>query len=165
MTITTNEGITITLTEKQLADIKAQTIEVAPKFYEPTSVGKNWCLNGAGDICYSINWTKEYEKSQIKVGNYYKTKEEAEHQVEVLKAKQRLKKAIFKLNGYNRGFIALENNYCITAIQKGPNQFTLFTDYSCNYKHYPSWMYMKDLSSCDELEKAHKDDLLLVLGE
>ena len=65
----------------------------------------HWYIDLDGEICSCV---EELENDTIKdmkqIGNYFKTKEEAEKAVEKLKAWKRLKDKGFKFEGYDSDF-------------------------------------------------------------
>lgn len=58
-----------------------------------------WCITGRGNLHYLQDMTDENDKDHREIGNYFKTKEEAEKAVEKLKAWKRLKDKGFRFNG------------------------------------------------------------------
>lgn len=58
-----------------------------------------WILNTAGDIQWCENFNDQVDKFRRKIGNYFKTKEEAEEYLEDLKVKAEIKKIAKELNG------------------------------------------------------------------
>ena len=58
-----------------------------------------WYLSGVGEIVYMEDDGSKFDKDHKFIGNYFKTKEEAEKAVEKLKAWKRLKDKGFRFNG------------------------------------------------------------------
>ena len=73
----------------------------------PEEPKKYWCIDWTGGINKIIPLDSshdKYEQSKKEIGNYFKTKEEAEKAVEKLKAYKRLKDKGFKFEGIKEDY-------------------------------------------------------------
>jgi len=147
--------------EKELALLKAECeAEESNKFWEPTNGEKAWYID---DVLLENPKAIEdfrWSQAEIVLGKAYKTKELAGEALELQLATQRLKKAVWNLNGGEYGWENSRQDWCASL----SSNFLVEAEHWYTYKHYPSWFYLKSEELCKQLIKSHKDDLLTYLG-
>lgn len=95
---------------------------------------KYWYIIGAGYVHFEKEIAAEWDVIKYKLGNYFKTKQEAEAYRDNLITKQELKDLAFELNGYKDvdWRCACEENYCI-IFDYSINDLCLYhTSVNCN---------------------------------
>jgi len=134
-----------------------------PEWWEPKNGDKVYYIDVKGNILTMQIWNCENDKSIIKQGNIFKTKEEAENELKLRAAKYRVKKRIWELNGgkfieFNPG----ADNYSFDLEYRNKG---IFSDTWKIIKLYPSWQYLKTKQLTDQLIRELHDDLLLIRSE
>lgn len=82
---------------------RAKTLkEIADKWEEIEEPKEYWFIAGRGDVEHSLDRGDIYDIKHKKMGNYFKTKEEAEKVVKKLRAWRRLKACGFKFTYWDR---------------------------------------------------------------
>ena len=99
---------------------------------EPTrwkpELGKKYYLSDSNGSVYDSVWSNDYiDRSRVKIGNYFETREEAEKAVEKLKAWKRLKDSGLKFKDWNKS--NYDKTFCINAeIEHDVVAFDFFKD-------------------------------------
>lgn len=155
------KDIEIELTQQQLDFVNEQ---FNPKFWEPRERETAFYIEVYNDIIEkSIDWGMPSDQGLFKYGLVFKTSDEAQKAADIMKAKHRLKKAIFELNdGWVPDFTDTTTAKCYIYLCL-LNKISITSRYAL--QHIPSWFYLKSEMLCKELIKTHKEDLLLVLRE
>lgn len=161
MKITVN-NVEVELTPEQVEQIVETHTKEEAKFWKPKNGEKAYYVDSGGSVRNSYRWNSDSDTIIINQGNVFKTSVEAELESERGKAKYRLKKEIFRLNGGERGFVLDKENYCVIL---SINTNTLSYNSWKTYKIQPSWMYLDSYELAEQLIESHRDDLMLVLSE
>jgi len=101
------------------------------------------------------------DKDRVEQGNVFKTKEEAEKEVELRKAKYRVKKRIWELN--DGEFIEFKQKHDNYSFDLYSNE--IVPRFCCKTKSYPNWQYIKTEKLVKQLINEMYDDLLLIRDE
>ena len=141
--------------ELQLLKEKIDSYEEAPVFWEPKDGEVAYFTTQDGSTRDSSSW----DADEIAIGLGYKTAEEANEAFELDLVTQRLKKAVWELNGGVVPFSFDESNYCVVLGNEGLSVAVAYT------KNVPNWFYLESTYDCEQLIKSHKDDLLLYLNQ
>ena len=145
--------------EAELTDMRKQ-LESKEKFFKPINGVMSWYTTEDGVVFSRLGWNCKYSKGLVSQGNTFQTEAEAILERDRRAAKQRLKEAIFNLNGGHYGWEDDRYDYYPVLYNK---------DLACRlditYKTQPSWFYLKSEKLCEKLVKTHESDLRLVLEE
>ena len=128
-------------------------------FWKPINGEKAWYVSTGGDVIKASEWYTQLDKNLIANGNVFKTEEDAVAYVRYLQAEQRLKEVVWGLNqGEAPEFVICVDNYTV-CFDGGFITPTIWRSRKIN----PNWLWLKSIQLCEELIKAHKDDLLIYL--
>lgn len=87
----TLDGNELTLTDKQVKEIvKQYKSEEVGLVFKPKYDDVYWYINDEGDIFRNYWDNDEYDNQRLSIGDIYRTKEDAEHELEVRKALTRI---------------------------------------------------------------------------
>jgi len=139
--------------EQELIELKEQAKNCKPKYWKPESGKKAWFIYGS-TIKSDFKWSSRMDKGLIAAGDVYQSQEEAEKELGLRLATQRLKEAIWEANGGKFVvFIPCARNYIIN-----PYDNHLQVDSYTNTQTAQNWMYLKNTETAEKvLEKNHKD--------
>lgn len=126
-------------------------------FWKPEDGKTYHTVTSYGTIVDTQTWTSERQL----IGTAYKTEEEAKKELDLMLAKQRVKEAIWYLNGgkfleFKKG----KDNCSFDLYTNG-----LFAESWLQTKWYPNWQYLVSKEAVKELIKTHHEDLMLIRGE
>ena len=141
----------IELLKKRIANYEERN-----KFWEPSNKDKAYYIEADGIIRDSVCWNAD----EIALGTGFKTEEEAIKAKELRIVTQRLKKAIWELNGGIVPYLFEETNFYVSLTREGIAAFS-----NKSFKPLPNWFYLESTYACEQLIKSHKADLLLYLNQ
>ena len=129
------------------------------EFWEPKDQEYVWCIDLEGYVRKSYILKSDTDRSIIKIGNVFETKENAETYVEYRQAEHRLCKAVWELNkGESPEFEYGAENCSICLAKNEPVAHT-WVELQVN----PDWFYFKSIELAKKLVETHKEDLLIYL--
>ena len=136
-------------------NVRFEVYKEPKPFWKPKNGVKAWCL-----IDDNITLADALFNLDNRAGAFHETKEDAEKALKLCRAKQRVKEAVWNLNG--GGWYPFE--------AEGENFTISFYDYLyCEVyeskKVNPSWLYLKDVEACGKLIESHREDLITILSE
>jgi len=139
--------------EQELKELKKQAENYKPKYWKPKNGEKAWYIEN-DDICSSCQWISPTDETLVTLGNVFQTEEEAEKELELRLATQRLKEAIWEANGGEFiGFVPDVLNVIINVCDNG-----LAVAHWAYTQANQNWMYIKDRETAEKvLEKNRKD--------
>jgi len=139
--------------EQELNELKKQAEKCKPKYWD-FKIGEKFYYIDIAKVYSSEYADSEFEKDLILSGNIFRTKKEAEKELELRLATQRLKEAIWEANGGEFiGFTPEATNYTIITDSKivKVNRF----EYVQTAQY---WTYVKDKETAEKvLEENRKD--------
>lgn len=97
------------------------------------------------------------------IGNAFETRQQAEQHVELLKATQRLKEAIFILNDNEFPEWDWDEGRETFYIGLLSNELRLLSVFY--KKTLPSWYYLRSIDAVEKLIESHRDDLMTYLSQ
>ena len=145
--------------EQELNELKKQAENYKPKYWKPKNGEKAWYIEN-DDICSSCQWISPTDKTLVTLGNVFQSEEEAEKEVELRLATQRLKEAIWEANGGK--FINFSYNIKNTTISRYYNtlQISNWTEMQTNQ----NWMYIKDEKTAGKVLEENRRDFEIYYG-
>ena len=139
--------------EQELDWLKEQVKNCKPKYWKPKNGEKAWYIHDS-HIKSDVTWGSKVDKRFITRGDVFKTREEAEKELELRLATQRLKEAIWEANGGEFiGFTSEVINYTITTDSK-----TVKVNWFEYVKTAQDWMYIKDFKTAEKVLKENRKD-------
>jgi len=133
-----------------------------PKFWEPENGEKAYYINAAGKVVESTFWCGDTEdKNAVKQGIVFKTATEADREIELRKAKYRVKKRIWELNGGE--FIEFNTDEYNWTFDLYSNK--IVPEFWPKTKSYPNWQYLKNRELVEQLINEIYNDLMLIRSE
>ena len=139
--------------EQELNELKKQTENCKPKYWKPKNGKEAWYIEN-DDISSSCQWISSTDKTLVTLGNVFQTEEEAEKEVELRLATQRLKEAIWIANGGE--FIGFRPDVLNITINAHNN--ILQVDYCIDIQSNQNWMYIKDKETAEKVLKENRKD-------
>ena len=140
--------------EQELNELKKQAKNCKPTYWKPKNYEKFWFIDGRFIYKEMFHEHSNICGGKIVVGNFFRTKEEAEKELELILATQRLKEAIWEANGGE--FIGFRPDVLNITINAHNN--ILRVDY-CTYTQIAQdWMYIKDKETAEKVLKENRKD-------
>ena len=154
-----NIGQKIDKLEQELNELKKQAKECKPKYWKPENGVKAWYIK-SGNIRSSCQWISPIDKTLITIGDVFQTKKEAEKELKLRLATQRLKEAIWEANGGE--FVGFDHSYMNHTINVYRN--TLLVDSYNNTQIAQNWMYIKDEKTAEKVLEENRRDFEIYYG-
>jgi len=145
--------------EQELNELKQQVKNSKPKYWKPKNGEEAWYLYG-NKVRLDFDWDNESDKELINIGDVFQTKEEAEKELELRLATQRLKEAIWEANGGE--FVGFDHSYMNHTINVYRN--TLLVDSYNNTQIAQNWMYIKDMKTAEKVLEENRRDFEIYYG-
>ena len=145
--------------EKQLNSLKEEVKSCNVKYWKPKK-GEKFYYGDITKIYCAECTNSDFIKDLFLVGNYFKTKEEAEEELELILATQRLKEAIWTANGGEFvGYNIHSMNYTVTVFRG-----KLIVNYFNDTKIAQDWMYFKDRETAIKVLEENRKDFEIYYG-
>ena len=145
--------------EQELNNLKQQAKSCNPKYWKPKDGEKAWYIE-SGNICSSYQWISPTDKTLITLGDVFQSEEEAEKELELRLATQRLKKAIWEANGGE--FIRFIPDVLNITINAHNN--ILQINYCTNVQTAQNWMHIKNRETAEKVLKENSKDFKIYYG-
>ena len=145
--------------EQELNWLKEQAKNCKPKYWKPKNGEKSWYIYG-GILQSDNSWASKAYKRFIAIGDIFKTREEAERELELRLATQRLKEAIWEANG--GAFIWFNENSKNFSIEVHQN--TLLVTEARLVQVHQNWMYVKDEETAEIVLEENRRDFEIYYG-
>ena len=147
--------------EQELNELKKQTKWCKPKYWKPKDGEKAWYLrDGRITADFSFIWSSRIAKGLIATGNVFQSEEEAEKELKLRLATQRLKEAIWEANrGKFIKFTPYSTNIVIIN-DKGVLKAVNWTELQIAQ----NWMYIKDRKIAEKILKENRIDFEIYYG-
>ena len=144
--------------EQELMELKEQAKNCKPKYWKPKSGEEAWFVYGS-TVISDLRWSRT-DKGLIAAGDVFRSEEEAEKELELRLATQRLKEAIWEANGGKFVvFIPCVRNYTIN-IYDNHLQVDIYT-YTQTAQN---WMYIKDKETAEKVLEENRRDFETYYG-
>ena len=131
------------------------------RYWEPKSDEMAFYIDSLGCINISNRWSENVDKQIIYQGNVFKTEEEALKESDLRRAKYRVKKRIWELNGGKTLEFQLDGTNWSFDLCEG----VLETYTWSQNKLYPNWQYIISKEIGNILIDEMYDDLMLIRSE
>ena len=147
----------------KLADMEAELNkpEVIINYWQPRTAENLYYVNYLGHVA-EANYTENYQEDKTRY-RVFKTKEEAQHYADYIKAEETLRKAIAEAN---KGWLPnwnthIEDKWCI-ELKAGLCDLKE----TCNksYKCFPSFMYIKSGNLANYLMNTYRKEFITYLS-
>ena len=145
--------------EQELNELKQQTKNGMPKYWKPKIGEKFYYVEGTRIYVTEYD-NSDFTKELVLTGNFFQTKEEAEKELKLRLATQRLKEAIWKANGGK--FINFSYNIKNTTISRYYN--TLQISNWTEIQTAQDWMYIKDEKTAIKVLEENRRDFEIYYG-
>ena len=133
-----------------------------PEFWKPENGEEAYYISIKGEVVESTYWYMDTEdKDVVEQGNVFQTEEEANKEIELRKAKYRVKKRIWELNGGE--FIEFNSNEYNWSFDLCSDK--IIPEFWSKIKSYPSWQYLKTKKLVKQLINEMHNDLFLIRSE
>ena len=145
--------------EQELDWLKEQAKNCKPKYWKPKNGEKAWFIHDS-HIKSDVTWGTKVDKRFITRGDVFKTREEAEKELELRLTTQRLKEAIWEANGGE--FIDYKDNsldYAIIVYEGSLKPMPWAT-----FKCFQNWMYIKDMETAEKVLEENRRDFEIYYG-
>jgi len=145
--------------EQESSELKEQAKNCKPKYWKPKNGEEAWYIDDS-TVMSDYTWNSTLDKRFITIGNVFKTREEAEKELELRLATQRLKEAIWEANG--GAFIDYKDNsldYAISVFEGSlrPMPWAII-------KCFQNWMYIKDEETAHTVLEENRRDFEIYYG-
>ena len=132
-----------------------------PKYWEPINHEEAWYISDA-QYMQSNSWDSQGDRSLVSHGLVFETEEEAQNYLNVLEAKETIKRAIFEAN---EGWTPDWDNYIQDKyiVYKLDSKLTEYCPYKA--KMQDNCMYIKDRKTAKTLIEKYKTEYELILGQ
>ena len=145
--------------EQELNELKKQAKNCKPKYWKPEDGEKAWYLRD-NRITADFRWSSRVAKGLIATGNVFQSKEEAEKELKLRLATQRLKEAIWEANGgkfirftpYSTNIVIINNKGVLKAVNWTELQIA------------QNWMYIKDPLIAEKVLEENRRDFEIYYG-
>ena len=145
--------------EQELNKLKQQTKNCMPKYWD-FKIGEKFYYIYIAKVYSSDYVDSGFEKDLILSGNIFRTKKEAEKELELRLATQRLKEAIWEANGGEFiGFTPEVTNYMVTT----DNNIVKVSRFEYA-KTTQDWMYIKDEETAERILEKNRTDFEIYYG-
>ena len=145
--------------EQELNWLKEQAKNCKPKYWKPKNGEKAWYIHDSY-VKSDVTWGTKVDKRLITRGDVFKTREEAEKELELRLATQRLKEAIWEANGGEFiGYNANALNYAIIVYEGSLRPMTWVI-----IKCFQNWMYIKDEETAEKVLEENRRDFEIYYG-
>ena len=145
--------------EQELKELKKQARNCMPKYLD-FKIGEKFYYIDIAKVYSSEYADSGFEKDLSLSGNIFRTKKEAEKELELRLATQRLKEAIWKANGGK--FINFSYNIKNTTINRYYN--TLQINNWTEIQTAQDWMYIKDEKTAIKVLEENRRDFEIYYG-
>ena len=145
--------------EQELNELKKQAKWCKPKYWKPKNGEKAWYIE-SGNIGLSCQWVSPIDKTLITLGNVFQSKEEAEKELKLRLATQRLKETIWEANGgkfirftpYSTNIVIINDKGVLKAVNWTELQIA------------QNWMYIKDKETAEKVLEENRRDFEIYYG-
>ena len=145
--------------ERELKELKEQIKTCNPEYWD-FKIGERFYYIDIAKVYSSEYANYDFEKDLSLSGNIFRTKKEAEKELELRLATQRLKEAIWVANGGE--FIGFNPN--IIDLVVSVNNNILQVDYCIDIQSNQNWMYIKDKETAEKVLKENHRDFEIYYG-
>ena len=146
--------------EQELNELKKQAKNCKPTYWKPKNYEKFWFIDGMFIYKEMFHEHSNICGGKIAVGNFFRTKEEAEKELELILATQRLKEAIWEANGGE--FIEFVPDTFNIIINVYNND--LQVDCYSSTQIAQNWMYIKDKETAEKVLEENRRDFEIYYG-
>ena len=145
--------------EQELNELKKQAKSCKPKYWKPKGFEDAWYIHG-GKVRFDSEQISAIDKETIAIGDVFKTREEAEKELKLRLATQRLKEAIWEANGGE--FIGFVPDVLNTTINAHNN--ILQVDSYTYAQNNQDWIYIKDQKTAENVLEENRKDFEVYYG-